>query len=250
VAKRVKLNHIDLYKLRIVPLDAKTLTVMRACPEEAKRWTDPDVERTLYAFAMCQIPKSYWYHKIQTLPCGSNQFTNDVESYVEHLDEFINKQHVGLLISGSPGVGKTFLAAHIAKQAVQQNFSVWFYDNNNFTKDVMDAMRDKSVERRVDTITNKAEVLIIDNVMNGWTGKIHPLMCNKLESILEARRGRGVTIFTTLIQEATNKEENQKPMPPRLWSLVQEAMHVIKIKGVQDMRPLKAKNVFKQVVGS
>ncbi len=242
---------LDLYKLKIVTLDEKTRAIMRTCPEEAKQWTTRDVTNTLYAFAMCQIPRSFWYQRIKTLPCGETKAVKDILQYVEHLDEFVNKEHVGLLISGSPGVGKTFLASHIAKQAVQRNFSVWFYDNARFTDDVMKAMKNKDVEHRLNTIISKADILIIDNLGRGWEGKIHPLMCNKLESILEVRHKRGATIFTMLTPNvAKNSEVKTKMLPERLVSLIQEMMHVIKIQGVKDMRQQAAKNAFKKVTGA
>lgn len=76
--------------------------------------------------------------------------------------EFI-PQAQNLLIFGQPGTGKTHLAAALAHEWVQHNFSVWFTPAYKLVDALLRAKRDYELERELKRL-DRFQVVILDDI--------------------------------------------------------------------------------------
>ena len=106
-------------------------------------------------------------------------------------NEFINKNQ-NILINGATGVGKSFLAQAIAKNAIYDGYSARYYRVNTILEEIKLARLDGTYTKTLSKIS-KYDLLILDDF------GISPLKAdriNDLFEIIEERTLNGSTIIT------------------------------------------------------
>jgi len=95
----------------ILEVDGKKTT----CPCE-----DQKTKAMLYRKERANIPQEYWRLGIEDYK-GDLRALKEVEDYLEHIDNY-HKKNIGLFLCGKYGTGKTFLAAHVLKKAIEKGY--------------------------------------------------------------------------------------------------------------------------------
>lgn len=103
------------------------------------------------------------------------------------------KKSNDLLITGSTGVGKSFIACAIGNQACVNEFRVIYTTANKLFDRLVFAKADGTYLKLLDNIS-KTELLIIDDF---GLKMIDPKQCNMMLDIIDDRHGRRSTIITS-----------------------------------------------------
>lgn len=103
------------------------------------------------------------------------------------------KKSRDLLITGSTGLGKSFLACAFAHQACVDQFKALYVTANKLLDQLLFAKADGTYFKVLDTIT-KNQLLIIDDF---GLKKIDHKQCTLLLDVVDDRHGKGSTIITS-----------------------------------------------------
>ena len=233
---------IDVYNTRILPPDARTQALILKHKQEE---TSEEARRLKYALALAQVPEAYWTLQMRGIP--ESEATRDVRKYVQNIERFVLRDHLGLFLFGGAGVGKTFLVSHIARKALEHEFSVWFHDTIVFRGLVTTAAKSSGdgpdALLRLRTTISRADLLIVDGILQGDENeRIRNQIYKRLEEILRMRQNFGATIFTQTVVDKTRRF----PFPDDIMSLIEGMMHKVKVEG-RDLRKNAATKKFQQI---
>lgn len=157
-----------------------------------------------------------------------------VKNYLDNIDEMFEKNK-GIIFFGSNGVGKSFLANLIVKEAYRHRYTsrrVTFVDYINlYTKiwGIKDEEQREEEEAKFYHDYKAVEFLVLEEVGKELDTKISPVI---LEDLLRYREDKGLP---TIICTNLSKEDLRERYGESIISLISGNMTPIKIVGI-DMR--------------
>ena len=135
---------------------------------------------------------------------ADGEVKRDIDGYLRQYNH-TRRQGLGYELYGGHGIGKSWVAAHLAMEIVKQGYSGWFIQ---FVQ-LKSLYEDVSEEDRLFQMQKlrESEVLVIDDVTAPWSPKMQEFYAEKLEATLRYRTHCNFpTILTTNITPAQWEE--------------------------------------------
>jgi len=232
---------VNLYGTRIVEPDDETIRQLVEL-KHSRDWGDEldELER-LQAFTYAQIPRKYW--GLSTKLIQDRKVVGKLNKYILKIEKFVGEQHLGLLFHGDPGVGKTFLAAHVSMRAIEAGLSVFFYDYQDFRTDVLTNAKDEKRQARIKALVDQADVLVLNDFnFVKTTPKERTVLQSRMYGICRQRQDVGAMI---VVHRGPGK---QGPLDEDTMAVLKEFVYPMNIKGT-DLRDGQAQQKFDSVLG-
>jgi DNA replication protein DnaC len=151
--------------------------------------------------------------------------------------EFI-KKHQNILITGATGVGKSFLAQALAKQAIFEGYSAGYYRIARMLEEIKLARLDGTYTKTLNKIA-KYDVLIMDDF------GVSPLKADELNDLFEVIEERTLSGSTIITAQLPVKEWHaylkNETIADAIMDRLIHSSHKIELKG-ESMRRLLAQN--------
>lgn len=257
-------------------LSAKVCGCITACPNcmgamfkvdskgESRACKRPLPSVVTNLFNSAHIPARYLDAKLE----GFSNFTGNgqgvaanVNKYIESFEE---KNQMGLIISGSVGVGKTFLLASMAKDLIAKGYSVKFVDFFQLLAEIKASFSKKESEDTILKPLIDVDILFIDELGKGRSTEFEFTI---IDQIVMGRYNQDKPIIATtnyLLKEHANqqnynydltqsKDSNANNFSPdvydtlknrvgaRVFSRLEESCHFTELTG-EDFRKMKARS--------
>lgn len=149
------------------------------------------------------LPEDHWRAKIQDV---QQSVRSAVENYLTNFDDMAQKG-AGLWLRGSVGVGKTAIAALVAKEARARGYTAYF----TTVFDLREAVRNKQMYDEALSVIDRCkdvDVLILDNFQTSDVGD----MIVNLRFLEELLVGRGsrlkISVLTTRVARTDLKDQS------------------------------------------
>lgn len=149
------------------------------------------------------LPEDHWRAKIQDV---QQSVRSAVENYLTNFDDMAQKG-AGLWLRGSVGVGKTAIAALVAKEARARGYTAYF----TTVFDLREAVRNKQMYDEALSVIDRCkdvDVLILDNFQTSDVGD----MIVNLRFLEELLVGRGsrlkISVLTTRVARNDLKDQS------------------------------------------
>ena len=192
-------------------------------------------------YISANIPKAYWDIDWKAFR-GDSEAKKLVQAYCKRLTDALELGQ-GLILTGLHGTGKTTLACLIGKEALTLGFTVRYTSVAKVLSMIMDSFDSKIIKQRLETIFERIEILILDDLGKEYKGvraQLTPMMSLKLDSILRERINRNlITIVTTNFTLQAIKEN----YGDSILSIFYGSCHPLEVKG-QDYRRVKSKKFW------
>jgi len=187
-------------------------------------------------YIQANLPKIYWDINLKSFK-GDKTILKIIEKYISNLNEAY-KVGQGLILYGGFGSGKTSLACIVAKEAIAKSYSVRFISMSKILDMINDSFAGKIERDRLDTIIERTEVLILDDLGKEYLGarqQLAPMISLKLDSLFRERINRNkITIVTTNLDAKAIKET----YGDSVWSVLNGSCKPYEVKGL-DFRIVK-----------
>jgi DNA replication protein DnaC len=190
-------------------------------------------------FERMNLPRGFWRARIQ----GVQESMRDVvRRYLVNIDTMC-KRGAGMLLSGNPGVGKTAIAALVAKESRMRGYTVYFttiWELRECVRNRIDFEDGKSVLQRC----REVDVLILDELgledVKDYHFDIHAL-----EQLVKARAAqRRVTVITTRLDS-----DKLLSSMSGLMNATQGCMVPLRVAGI-DLRQQQSEELNELLLGS
>lgn len=174
-------------------------------------------------FERMNLPEELWTTKIQGVP---ESVRSTVENYLVRIDEMVDNG-AGLLLFGPKGVGKTSIAALIAKEARAAGKTVYF----TTLWELRESVRARFMFDETLSILDRCrevDVLVLDGFKEEDADpKEYHFGMRSIEELLSTRGvWKKVTVLTTAL-----REEDIGRKTPRLAEAIQGHLVPIEVKG-------------------
>lgn len=140
-----------------------------------------------------------------------------VLEYADSAQQFINAG-LGMIISGTPGTGKTLLAVLLLKALLKQGYDGYFTQFNQMLDDYSSGWRDRSDKDWFLRRVTNAGVLVIDDIGRESKGREN-VTTPMFDQVI---RSRVANARPTIITTNFTKEEMQSGYGPNVMSLLAE----------------------------
>jgi DNA replication protein DnaC len=198
-------------------------------------------------FERSRIPRRYEHCFISNYSAKNSSQQAALEAADELAREFPNSD-VGILFTGSVGVGKTHLAVSILKMLTERGFSCLFYEFGSLLKEIQDSYNPntKTSELSILRPVLEADVLVLDELgASKPTDWVRDTMAHIINTRYNDRR---LTVFTTNYpDERTNDRDEtlEDRIGSRLRSRLYEMCRAVKITGSDYRRIASRDNAAK-----
>jgi DNA replication protein DnaC len=180
------------------------------------------------------LPEDSWRVKIQEVP---ESVRATIESYLKRFDDMALKG-AGLVLWGDPGVGKTGIAALVAKEARQRGYVVYFttvYELRELTRSYIKFEEGQSILDRC----REVDVLVLDGFEESDITE-KDVNLRSVEDLLLYRGSKlKVSILTTGLARDHSKADN-------FYDAVATCAVPLKVEGA-DLRQRRSEDLLKIV---
>lgn len=205
---------------------------------DGQTWICPDDDRghirlrLAYHYWIAGIPVEY-----QTLPWDRYphpSVKDDVDEYLNRIDR-MSRLGMGFLVSGvNRGTGKTWLTAHVLKEAVKRGYSGWWTSFSDMAR--LYGLDDRAERDRILEKMRTVQHLVVDDVLKPVSEPQRALFESQWEEVVRFRTVMG---FPTHI--STNlPEEEIESLFPRVYSLLSAKQFGVQLAG-NDARIVEAR---------
>lgn len=168
---------------------------------------------------------------------GNPKMTTAMKNYVAHFQKF-KAEGKGLLLYGSVGTGKTYLAACIGNALIDAGYTVRM---TNFTRITNDLFSIDDKNEYIDSL-NKCSLLILDDL---GTERGTEYMQEQVFNIIDARYRSGLPFIVTTNLSAEELKKTGDIRTTRIYDRVLEKCHPVKVEGASRRRS-KLKETFSE----
>ena len=191
------------------------------------------------ALALMNVPKRHWWVKLDAIPDKAEHKAKIVEWHRRFLEARSQEEFApGLFLYGSPGTGKTAIAAGILRWAHGLRLSGYFVDAAR-------TLELSKGETPVHTLApesvwsyiNRVDLLVLDDLGRGHRGTSYDsLVITKIEHLIRDRLGSGLTTIVTSNGDLAAADI----LAPGLANVLEESCYPVKVSQV-DYRKVLAK---------
>ena len=149
------------------------------------------------------------------------------KDYIINFDDY-RKKGTSLIIQGSPGTGKTHIAASIRNALVERNYKVYFITLPEYLDEIKAAFNEPNKRYTIDRMVRESDLLIVDDV---GANRMTDFAIEEFFKLVDARVGK-CTIYTT---NQTAEEFNKTRDLKRVFSRMMNESKIVPLNG-QDYR--------------
>lgn len=179
--------------------------------------------------SVCFAESNMWKWTFENDDRKNPRISDAMQNYVKNFTAF-RKEGKGLLLYGTVGTGKTYLAACIANSLIDKGYSVYM---TNFIK-ILNILDDKKTDKQKYLHSlNMYDLLIIDDL---GVERSTEFVVEKVFSIIDARYRSGKPFVITTNLTAEELKKPQEVAYSRIYDRVLERCHPVKVEGISRRR--------------
>ena len=233
---QIEMTQLELEELKIIKRDVF-----------AKKGKQDELQREFEnkaRFLAAGIPKAYWELEWSDFT-GDNDAKKFVQKYCERLGDALEHGQ-GIIFSGSHGTGKTALSTLIGKDAIAKGYTVRYLPVAKILGKILESFNDIELKRNLDTIMERVEVLILDDLGKEYLGvrkQLNPMVQLTFDSMLRERYNR---VLTTIISTNLHKATIKNQYGDSMLSILDGSAKYVEIKG-PDFRLVRSKEFWESI---
>lgn len=179
--------------------------------------------------SVCFAESNMWKWTFENDDRKNSKISDAMQNYVKNFTEF-KKDGKGLLLYGTVGTGKTYLAACIANALIEEGYSVLMTDFARLTNKIQGMFEGK--QEYIDGL-NKYTLLIIDDL--GIERKTE-FMQELVYNVINSRYKSGLPFIITTNLTADELKKPQDVGYSRIYDRILERCHPVKVEGASRRR--------------
>lgn len=157
------------------------------------------------------------------------KISDAMQNYVKNFTDF-RKDGKGLLLYGTVGTGKTYLAACIANALIDNEYSALM---TNFTTVINTLLGLKEGKQEYMNSLNRYDLLILDDL---GVERSTPFVLEQVYNIIDARYRSGLPFIVTTNLTAEELKKPQSVEYSRIYDRILERCHPVKVEGISRRR--------------
>lgn len=179
--------------------------------------------------SVCFAESNMWKWTFENDDRKNPRISDAMQNYVKNFTEF-KKDGKGLLLYGTVGTGKTYLAACIANALIDMEYSVIM---TNFTR-ILNQLQEKDVDKQkfIDSF-NKYSLLILDDL---GVERSTEYAQEQVFNVIDSRYRSGLPFIITTNLTADELKKPQAVGYSRIYDRILERCHPVKVEGVSRRR--------------
>lgn len=180
----------------------------RVVNNAVKPCRNPAPRRVVNLFNQAKIPARYSFAHTNSFENKTGNHTiilNEVKKWLSYY--LSNPEKKGLILTGSAGVGKTYMLAAIAKSLIEKNVSVRFVDFFQLVSEIKGAYADNKSEQAILAPLLSVDVLVIDELGKGRNSEFEATVLDQL--VMNRYNENKILIASTNLSIHSNPHEEE-----------------------------------------